>query len=76
MASTLVRLSTKVHGKVKEYSEATGVPMSKVVENALDDWLKVVGSVHIDAFRSTTARLAESHEPGKVLDFRLAGVVS
>lgn len=76
VGNNMVRVGNALHAKLKEYSDATGIPMSKVAENALEDWLKVVGSVHIEAFRGTSTRLAEAQEKGNVLEFRLAGVVS
>lgn len=76
VGNNAVRVSNALHGKLKDYSDATGVPMSKVIENALDDWLKVVGSVHVEAFKGASARLAAPAEMGKVLEFQLQGVVS
>lgn len=76
VGNNAVRVSNQLHVKLKEYSDATGVPMSKVIENALEDWLKVVGSVHVEAFRGTSARLACTQEQGRVLEFKLQGAVS
>jgi hypothetical protein len=45
------RLSDDVHVGLKEYSEATGVPMSRVVNDAMGDWLKTVGAARMEFFK-------------------------
>lgn len=54
-----VRVSSKVHKQLKQYSDVTNVPISKVLEMALNDWMQVVGKVHIEVHKHNQARLRE-----------------
>jgi predicted DNA-binding protein len=45
------RVSDEIHQGLKEYSEQTGVPMSRVVNDAMGDWLKTVGAARLEHFK-------------------------
>lgn len=57
--ATLKRLK-KVHDRIKTYSDVTGISLSEVVANALEEWMEVTGDLHLE----TLSRRAAS---GKLL---------
>lgn len=57
--SSAVRVKNDVYESVKEYSDETGVAIARVIEDALQDWLKTVGAARLEVLRSQKNRLAE-----------------
>lgn len=43
-----VAVNAELHQRLKEYSAATGVPISRVVARGLTDWLDTVGRERLD----------------------------
>lgn len=48
-----VNVPGETHDKVAEYSKLTGVPITKVTEEALNDWLDTVGAARMEAIAET-----------------------
>lgn len=44
-----VQLGTKVHEIVKEYSNLTGISISRVLDDCITDWMSNVGAARIEA---------------------------
>ena len=57
--TTLVRLDNEVFKVVKEYSNITGVPMSRVLLTALTDWMGTVGTARIESMNHNRAKIGE-----------------
>jgi hypothetical protein len=49
-----VAIDTELHQRLKEYSAATGVPLSRIVARGLTDWLDTVGRERLDALMDLT----------------------
>jgi len=49
-SSILVRLGRQAYTKAKEYSQITGVPISRVLDNAVEHWMFTVGRARLEAF--------------------------
>ena len=60
---TQVWLDKRVHQIVKEYSALTGVPISRVMNDALLDWMSDQGATRIEALRLSRPK------SGEILDF-------
>jgi len=59
-----VPVSSEVHGKLKAYSEMTGIPISVAANKALSDWLDSVAPAHIEALAGRVAALAMTSDGG------------
>lgn len=66
--ATSVRLGLDTHTMIKDYSEATGIPMSKVLDVALVDWLSTVGAARLEALARNEK--TESKHLAKILKFQ------
>lgn len=44
----MVAVVPEVHSRLKTYSDITGIPMQKVVTQALVHWLDTVGTAHME----------------------------
>lgn len=54
--SNIVYVSQDQHKAIKEYSEKTGVPMTKVVYEALQDFLQNVAPPRLEMLRLNLSR--------------------
>jgi hypothetical protein len=53
---------------VKEYSDMTGVPISRVLDTALTDWMSTVGAARLEVL--TRNEKTESKNLAKILRFK------
>jgi hypothetical protein len=42
-----IMIDADLHARLKAYSEATGIPIARVVARAVDDWLDTVGAARL-----------------------------
>ena len=68
-SSTTVRLGKRVHSMVKDYSEVTGIPLSKVLERAFEEWMSTVGVARKKLLTHTPAK-SENSTALRALDSR------
>jgi hypothetical protein len=47
MGSKMVRLDENTVERLRKYSDATGVPMTKALNEMVTDWLNTVGSTRV-----------------------------
>ena len=50
-----VMIDADLHARLKEYSQATGIPIARVVARALTDWLETVGVARLEALKKESA---------------------
>lgn len=53
--SSTAKLSNAVLDQVKTYSEATGVPITRVLDDAVTFWMASVGAARMEVLTSPTA---------------------
>lgn len=46
--STTAKVSNASYDRVKAYSEATGVPISRVIDDSIDLWMSTVGEARLE----------------------------
>lgn len=49
------RISRKVHAKYKAYSQITGIPMARLIDRALEDWMDTTGEARLESLRQYAA---------------------
>lgn len=49
-----VMIDAELYQRLKVYSEATGIPVARVVARGLADWLETVGRERLDALMELT----------------------
>jgi hypothetical protein len=49
-----VMIDADLYVRLKEYSQATGVPIARVVARGLTDWLDTVGAARLEGFKKST----------------------
>jgi hypothetical protein len=50
-----VQVDAEVYLRLKRYSEATNVPVARIVARGLSDWLDTVGRARLDALMESIA---------------------
>ena len=43
-----IKISAEAYGLLKHYSEVTGVPITKVITEAVQDWYEIIGITRIE----------------------------
>lgn len=50
-----VMIDADLHARLKDYSQATGIPIARVVARGLADWLDTVGAARLGALKKESA---------------------
>lgn len=61
-----MQVNSEVYVQLKTYSEAVGIPASRVIEEALGDWLETVGIARLEALAGA-ATLVSFRTPDNVV---------
>jgi hypothetical protein len=59
---TPVQVDEATYARVKQYSDATGVPLARVIDRAVNEWLDVAGKQHMQVLApSIVTRVRVNH---------------
>jgi hypothetical protein len=50
-----VMIDAALYKRLQEYSQATGIPIARVVARGLDDWLDTVGAARLAMLKKESA---------------------
>jgi hypothetical protein len=48
-------IDANLYARLKEYSQATGIPVARIVARGLADWLDTVGAARLEALKKESA---------------------
>jgi len=54
--TTTTKVSNAQYDRVKAYSEATHVPIARVLEEAIDLWMSTIGEARLEVLTEMSAR--------------------